>query len=80
MGSIGRGASHAAALTLAAFKGFDVRLLFIDIDTLRADHLGCAGCHRSTTPNIDALAADGIRFNWADVLAERHASEPSVTT
>ena len=39
-----------------------MRLLYVDIDTLRADHLGCAGYHRDTTPNIDALAADGIRF------------------
>ncbi|MDG2028417.1 MAG: sulfatase [Acidimicrobiales bacterium] len=39
-----------------------MRFLYIDIDTLRADHLGCAGYHRNTTPNIDALAAEGIRF------------------
>ena len=39
-----------------------MRLLYVDIDTLRADHLGCAGYHRDTTPTIDALAADGIRF------------------
>ena len=39
-----------------------MRVLFIDIDTLRADHLGCAGYHRDTTPNIDALARDAIRF------------------
>ncbi len=39
-----------------------VRILYIDIDTLRADHLGCAGYHRNTTPNIDALADDGVRF------------------
>ncbi len=37
-----------------------MRFLYIDIDTLRADHLGCMGYHRDTTPNIDALAADGI--------------------
>ncbi|MGH8261773.1 MAG: sulfatase-like hydrolase/transferase, partial [Steroidobacteraceae bacterium] len=39
-----------------------MRLLHIDIDTLRADHLGCYGYHRRTSPNIDAVAADGIVF------------------
>lgn len=40
-----------------------MRFLYLDVDTLRADHLGCAGYHRNTTPNIDALAADGVRFS-----------------
>jgi choline-sulfatase len=39
-----------------------VRLLYIDIDTLRADHLGCYGYHRATSPNIDRIAADAIVF------------------
>jgi len=39
-----------------------MRFLYIDIDTLRADHLGCAGYHRNTTPNIDQIANNGIRF------------------
>lgn len=38
------------------------RILDIDIDTLRPDHLGCHGYHRETTPNIDAIAANGTRF------------------
>lgn len=40
-----------------------MRILYIDIDSLRADHLGCYGYHRQTSPNIDLLAADGVRFD-----------------
>jgi arylsulfatase A-like enzyme len=54
-----------------------VRLLYVDIDTLRADHLGCAGYHRNTTPNIDALAREGIRF--ANVYASDVPCLPSRT-
>ena len=37
-----------------------MRILFIDIDTLRPDHLGCYGYHRDTSPHIDRVAADGV--------------------
>lgn len=40
-----------------------MRILFFDIDTLRPDHLGCYGYHRNTSPNIDGIAQDGIRFD-----------------
>lgn len=39
-----------------------MRILYLDIDTLRPDHLGCYGYHRATSPNIDRLAARGTRF------------------
>jgi len=40
-----------------------VRFLYIDIDTLRPDHLGCYGYHRRTSPNIDALSETALRFD-----------------
>tara|TARA_B100001964_G_scaffold136335_2_gene150451 strand:- start:7410 stop:8882 length:1473 start_codon:yes stop_codon:yes gene_type:complete len=40
-----------------------MRILYIDIDTLRPDHLGCYGYHRKTSPNIDALAGQAVQFN-----------------
>lgn len=40
-----------------------MRVLYLDLDTLRPDHLGCYGYHRNTSPNIDRIAREGIRFD-----------------
>ncbi len=54
-----------------------MRVLYFDIDSLRPDHLGCYGYHRNTSPNIDALAAWGVRFE--DVYASDVPCLPSRT-
>ena len=38
-----------------------MRLLYLDLDTLRPDHLGCYGYHRDTSPTIDRIAP---RESW----------------
>lgn len=46
-----------------------MKLIFIVIDTLRADHLGCYGYFRNSSPNIDRLAKEGILFKDAHTTA-----------
>ena len=40
-----------------------MRVLMFDIDTLRADHMGCYGYGRDTTPVMDGIAEEGVRFD-----------------
>jgi arylsulfatase A-like enzyme len=55
-----------AALFLFPFQiltpGFK-NLVLIGVDTLRADHVSCYGYEKGTTPNIDRLAGEGVRFS-----------------
>lgn len=39
-----------------------MRVLYVDVDSLRPDHLGCYGYDRETSPTIDRLASEGRRF------------------
>ncbi|TVY05456.1 sulfatase family protein [Paenibacillus cremeus] len=39
-----------------------MRILLLDLDSLSPDHLGCYGYHRNTSPNIDNIAGQGVRF------------------
>jgi len=40
-----------------------MNVLIYVLDALRADHVSCYGYERKTTPNIDAIAADGVVYN-----------------
>ena len=39
-----------------------MKVILFDIDTLRADHMGCYGYGRNTTPVMDQIAKEGVCF------------------
>jgi len=49
----------------ARFRNERWNVLLLTIDALRADHLGCYGYDRPTSPAIDRRAAEGMRFDRA---------------
>jgi len=53
-------------------------VVLILIDTLRADHLGCYGYQRNTSPALDDLADDGLRFK--SLCAQTSWTKPSTAT
>lgn len=46
-------------------QGRSPNLLLIVVDTLRADHLGCYGYERATSPRLDGLARESVVFEHA---------------
>ncbi|WP_059102615.1 sulfatase [Shouchella shacheensis] len=42
-----------------------MKIIFVSIDTLRADRLGCYGYHRNTSPYLDQVASEGVLFEQA---------------
>ncbi len=58
-----RWTTDETSLKTGAARGFHV--LLVTLDTTRADRLGCYGHATASTPNLDALASEGIRFTRA---------------
>jgi arylsulfatase A-like enzyme len=58
-----------------------LNLVWLVIDAQRADHLGCYGYPRDTSPVLDAFAAEGVRFsNAISQESYTQASVPSYLT
>lgn len=80
--SQGSGAAQAPAVVAPPVEGLDV--VFILVDTMRADRLGASGYKRdgkSVTPNLDAFAQTAARFTHAYSQASNTPrSYPSIVT
>jgi len=64
--ALGDRMSRAGMSDDAAAEGGKVgNVLFLVVDTLRADHLPMYGYENGNTPNLDRLAEDAIRFDQA---------------
>ena len=82
---IALGAAHLAAVILIyAWPLLDrpakdsPNVIFVVVDTLRADHLGFAGYSRPTSPHLDRLAAASITFDNA--FTQAPWTSPSVAS
>jgi len=67
----------AAAAVSAAGCGREAPapVVLVSVDTLRADHLGCYGYERPTSPALDRFAAESVLF--ADAVAPAPTTAPS---
>src|SRR5690606_1400420 len=55
-----------------------MNIVLIALDTQRADHLGCYGYEKNTSPFLDSIAARGVLFEKC--YAPNIPTHPSFTT
>ncbi|MFP3220213.1 MAG: sulfatase [Candidatus Marsarchaeota archaeon] len=55
-----------------------MKIILVVMDTLRADHLGCYGYHKNTSPFMDRFAAEGTLFE--DAIPTDVPTQPSFTS
>ena len=59
-------------------QGSQPNVIVIMVDTLRADYLGAYGFEGDISPNIDALAAESVRFD--NCIAQAPWTSPSIAS
>ncbi len=64
-----------ASLLILSAAECPPNVVFLTVDTLRADHLGCYGYDQPTSPNLDALAEEGRLFE--NCVCEEPQTTPS---
>jgi arylsulfatase A-like enzyme len=81
-GAVAAGADRRSAATAVRDRpgapGDRPNVLLVVVDTLRADHLGCYGYYRPTSPVLDAFAAAGLLFERA--YAQSSWTKPSTAS
>lgn len=65
-------------VALASETSRDINVILIVIDALRADHLGCYGYERETSPRLDELAGEGVIFKHC--YSQSSWTKPSVAS
>ncbi len=71
----------AVGTTLPAATAQRPNIILLTVDSFRPDRLGCYGCARAVTPNIDTLATRGITFtNTFSTASWTNASLVSLLT
>src|SRR5262245_5522032 len=75
-GALALGATLVLCGSLDAESVARPNVVFVLLDTTRADHFGSWGYPEDTTPVLDALAARGVRFRRH--YANSHATRPSM--
>lgn len=71
-------ARYRRSLRVAKSETRPRQVLLITLDTLRADHLGCYGNGEVSTPSLDRVAADGVRF--ANAFSVSNMTNPAHTS
>lgn len=77
-GGCGRAPETPATSPASAPAGPRPNIVFILMDTLRADRLGVYGAPHELSPNIDALAAEGVLFE--QTVAAAPWTQPSIAS
>jgi arylsulfatase A-like enzyme len=71
----GRRQASAFPASVPASRAKRPNVIFIVLDTVRADHMSCYGYYRETTPQIDAFAAESRLYS--NVLSPSFWTGPS---